>query len=103
MVPSKTTPAGLPVSGSRLPTTERANRWISRRIGLALVRAKCFRHAMTAVAAEMLPRVDRERVFHKQVVRAPHGSSAAMGTGADRLPVASHGLILFLRELLPVR
>ena len=38
MDPSKkTTHAGLPVSGSRLPTTERANRWISRRIGLALV------------------------------------------------------------------
>ena len=91
------------VSCSRLPTAERANCWIARRISFAVVRAKCLRHAVSAIGAAMLPRVDRSRVGRKKVVGAAHGSTVAAGTWANRLPVTSHCLVLLLRELLLVR
>ena len=75
----------------------------TRRISFAVVRAKCLRHAMSAIGAAMLPRVDRSRVGRKMVVGADHGSTVAAGTWANRLPVTSHCPVLLLRELLLVR
>ena len=48
----------------------------------------------------MFPRVDRQRVFRKHVVRTAQGSLVALAAWANRLPVASHCQTLLMHARL---
>ncbi len=102
LLPSLQGGAGGPVSSRRLPTTERANRWVARRLRVFFVGSKCCRLAMTAIRATVFPGVDLQCPIPEKVVRTVHGSSRAGCTLADLLPIARHNPFLLMRGPLPV-